>query len=169
MNWLDRRNVAILGAVTTGLTFLLILLGVYTAATGTGLTCQGRWPLCGGPLFGLLPPNVASYPEWIHRFVASITGFFILGTAYGAWKAFDSRRIHAAVAISILVLPVQVLLGRQTVVTYTAGVQTLHHGAAMIIFAALVGATAWMFDRSNESVRKATADSESTARTVDAD
>jgi|AntRauTorcE11898_2_1112593.scaffolds.fasta_scaffold83932_1 cytochrome c oxidase assembly protein subunit 15 len=170
MNWLDRWNVAILGAVTTGLTFLLILLGVYTAATGTGLTCQGGWPLCGGPLFGLLPPNVASYPEWIHRFVASITGFFILGTAYGAWKAFDSRRIHAAIAVAIAVLPAQIYLGRQTVLTYTAMVQTLHHAAAMIIFAGLVGATAWMFDRAGgDDATAATADTESATRAVDAD
>lgn len=169
MTWLDRRNVAVLGAVTTGLTFLLILLGVYTAATGTGLTCKGGWPLCGGPLFGLLPPNAASYPEWTHRFVASITGFFILGTAYGAWKAFDQRRIHAAVAVSIVVLPVQVLLGRQTVLTYTALVQTVHHGAALVIFTGLVSATAWMFDSARENGSAAASGSDSTARAVDAD
>ncbi|WP_435346101.1 COX15/CtaA family protein [Haloarchaeobius sp. HRN-SO-5] len=170
MTWLDRRNVGILAAVTTGLTFLLILLGVYTAATGTGLTCKGGWPLCGGPLFGLLPPNAASYPEWIHRLVASITGFFILGTAYGAWKAFDDRRIHGALALSIVVLPVQILLGRQTVVTYTAGVQTLHHAAALVIFAGLVGATAWMFDRPAETVgRSHDADADAGSRFADSD
>ncbi|MCT9097502.1 cytochrome AA3 biosynthesis protein [Haloarchaeobius sp. HME9146] len=146
MQALSRRGVRILAVVTTVLTGLLILLGVYTAATGTGLTCQGRWPLCGGPVFGLLPPNYASIPEWTHRFVASITGFFILGTAYGAWKVFDQRRIHIALAVAILVLPVQILLGRETVVTYTALVQTLHHAAALVIFGGFVSGTAWMFD-----------------------
>ncbi|WP_435359408.1 COX15/CtaA family protein [Haloarchaeobius sp. DFWS5] len=157
MQALSRRGVRVLAAITTGLTFLLILLGVYTAATGTGLTCQGRWPLCGGPLFGLLPPNVASIPEWTHRLVASITGFFILGTAYGAWTAFDQRRIHAAVALSIVTLPVQIFLGRETVVTYTALVQTIHHGAALVIFGGLLVATAWMFESgpSNSGVSRA--------------
>ncbi|WP_435333541.1 COX15/CtaA family protein [Haloarchaeobius sp. TZWWS8] len=146
MQALSRRGARRLAAVTTGLTAALILLGVYTAATGTGLTCQGQWPLCGGPLFGLLPPNYASIPEWTHRFVASITGFFILGTAYGAWTAFDQRRIHAAIAIAIATLPVQILLGRETVVTYTALVQTIHHAAALVIFGGLLAATAWMYD-----------------------
>ena len=31
-------------AVTTGLTFALLLLGIYTAVAGAGLTCAARWP-----------------------------------------------------------------------------------------------------------------------------
>lgn len=132
-----------LAAVTTGLTFALILLGVYTAAMGAGLSCSAQWPLCDG---GLLPQTLPSLVEWSHRLVAMITGFFILGTAVQAHRAGLPRRVRYASWLALAVTPVQVLLGRETVFTYTATVQTAHHAAALVIFGALLAATLWAYE-----------------------
>jgi cytochrome c oxidase assembly protein subunit 15 len=132
-----------LAAVTTGLTFVLILLGVYTAAKGAGLSCSAQWPYCDG---GLLPQTLPSLVEWTHRLVAMITGFVILGTGIQAHRQGLSRRIRYASLLALAILPVQVLLGRETVFTYTALVQTAHHAAALVIFAALLAATLWAYD-----------------------
>jgi cytochrome c oxidase assembly protein subunit 15 len=132
-----------LAAVTTGLTFALILLGVYTAAMGAGLSCSAQWPLCDG---GLFPQSLPSLVEWSHRLVATITGFFILGTAVQAHRAGLPRRVQYASWLALAVTPVQVLLGRETVVTYTPAVQTAHHAAALVIFGALLAATLWAYE-----------------------
>ena len=99
-----------LAAATTGLTFALILLGVYTAAAGAGLACGARWPLCNGAVFGLFPANWPSFIEWFHRLVAMVTGFFILGTTYAAWRHGKGRRTRIASTIALVVLPVGWLL-----------------------------------------------------------
>lgn len=129
-----------LAGTTAGLTFGLILLGVYTGATGAGLACAGRWPLCDGVL-GLFPATWPSFVEWFHRFVAMIAGFFILGTAVAAWRGGYDRRIRSLSAAALLLTPVQVLLGANTIFNFGVWAQVLHHGAALLIFAALVATT----------------------------
>jgi len=129
---------------TTALTFGLILLGVYTGAIGAGLTCAGRWPLCDGWL-GLFPANWASFVEWFHRFVAMITGFAILGSTAMAWRGEYTSKIRYATGIATVVLPVQILLGANTIINFGAAAQVLHHTAALTILTALVAATAWSF------------------------
>ena len=133
---------------TTGLTFGLILLGVYTGAMGAGLACAGRWPLCDGAVFGLFPANWPSFIEWFHRLFAMLTGFVILGTTYAAWRYTADRRIRWASAVALLVLPAQIVLGGLTVTIYAQAIQVAHHGAALLIFGALVATTAWAYDAS---------------------
>lgn len=142
-------------AATTGLTFTLILLGVYTAATGAGLSCSAQWPLCDG---GLLPQSIPSFIEWFHRLVAMITGFLILGTTAWAWKAHgDQPRIKWAATLALVVLPVQVMLGGATVLRYTPLIQTAHHAAAMLIFASLLATTLWAYEAASTDSPSATA------------
>lgn len=132
-----------LAAATTGMTFALILLGVYTAAAGAGLSCSAQWPLCDG---GVLPQTWPSFIEWSHRLVAMITGFMILGTAAVAWRRGADRRTRLASTLALAVLPVQILLGGATVTVYTALVQVTHHAAALVIFGALVATTVWAYE-----------------------
>src|SRR6056297_4285572 len=106
-----------LAAVTTGFTFALILLGVYTGAAGAGLSCGAKWPLCDGWM-GLFPANWASFVEWFHRLVAMITGFAILGSTIAAWRGDYSSRIKYATAVATVVLPVQILLGANTIINF---------------------------------------------------
>lgn len=132
-----------LAAVTTGLTFALILLGVYTAAMGAGLSCSAQWPFCDG---GLIPQTFPSFVEWFHRLIAMIAGFFILGTTVGAWKYHDQRRIRGAATLALAATPLQMILGGATVFVYTPVVQVAHHAAAMIIFGALLATTLWSYE-----------------------
>ena len=132
-----------LAAVTTGLTFTLILLGVYTAAMGAGLSCSAQWPFCDG---GLIPQTFPSFVEWFHRLIAMIAGFFILGTTVGAWKYHDQRRIRGAATLALAATPLQIVLGGATVFVYTPAVQVAHHAAAMIIFGALLATTLWSYE-----------------------
>jgi len=137
-----------LAVVTTALTYVLVLLGLYTGATGGGLSCGANWPLCDGAVFGLFPANWASFFEWSHRLVAMVVGVLLLGTLYGAWRWQDDRRIRWAVTGALALLPLQVGLGA---VTTTAGglfprgfnpvVMVTHFTTAAAIFALLVGAT----------------------------
>ncbi|MBV0901646.1 COX15/CtaA family protein [Haloarcula salina] len=152
-------------ATTTVLTFALILLGVYTGAVGAGLTCAARWPFCDGWM-GLFPANWASFVEWFHRLVAMITGFAILGSTIAAWRGGYSRRIRLATAVATVVLPVQVLLGANTIFNFGVLAQVLHHGAAQLIFGAMVAATAWAYSDTGEAEAARTADS---ARAASAD
>ena len=150
-----------LAATTTGLAFLLILLGVYTGAAGAGLACAGRWPLCDGWL-GLFPATLPSFIEWFHRFVAMITGFFILGVAGSAWRQDRSRWIRYSSAIALAVLPVQVLLGANTIFNFGVWAQVFHHAAALSILTALTVTTTLAYANPNTS----TASSSDTASTA---
>ena len=130
-------------AGTTGLTFALLLLGIYTAATGSGLACAQRWPFCDGAVFGLFPATWPSFVEWFHRLVAMITGFAILGTTVAAWRRGADRHVRYALVVAVALLPAQILLGAETVLTYTLWSRALHFVTALTIFGALVAAVAW--------------------------
>jgi len=109
-DWLSFRRFA---AFTTALTLSLITLGIYTAATGSGLACQAQWPLCSNQLIPALTIN-PDFIEWFHRVVAMITGFFILGTAGWAWKRGD-RRTKIVSTLAVVLLPLQITVGAITV------------------------------------------------------
>lgn len=127
---------------TTGLVYLTVLLGVSTRATGAGLACNANWPLCDGGLLNLFPASVPSAFEWIHRVVAGVTGIFILGTALAAWRGHaHDRRVRWAVTVGLLLLPVQILLGRETVLSFAPPILALHYWTAMAIYGSLVVAT----------------------------
>ncbi|MFB6097097.1 MAG: heme A synthase [Haloferacaceae archaeon] len=146
--WLTFRRFA---GVTTALTLVLITLGVYTAATGSGLACSQQWPLCDG---GLFPSTLPSFVEWFHRLVAMITGWFILGTTAWAWLGDADRRTRAAATLALVVLPFQIAVGAITVTLNGAlpqGYSTPTHAAHMVfaltIFGSLVLTTLFAYDR----------------------
>jgi len=148
-----------LAAATTGMTFGLILLGVYTGAIGAGLACGARWPFCDGWL-GLFPATWPSFVEWFHRLVAMITGFMILGVAYWAWRDGYDRRVRYAATAAVAVLPVQILLGANTIFSFGPVAQVLHHGAALFIFGAMIATTVWTFEAADADVTDPETDSQ---------
>jgi cytochrome c oxidase assembly protein subunit 15 len=136
-----------LAAVTTGLTFALILLGEFTAVSGSGATCGLQWPDCSGRLlpFGLA---INDFVEQFHRSVAMVVGFFILGTGAVAYWNYDARDIRVGGVLAVVLLPVQVVLGGTTVTFsglfpwgYQPLTQAIHHLAALAIFGTLVYTT----------------------------
>jgi cytochrome c oxidase assembly protein subunit 15 len=143
----DRVGVRGLLAATTGLTGVLIVLGVYTASTGSGLACSQQWPLCDG---GVLPQSMPSFIEWLHRFVAMIIGFFIVGSAGAAWRWQGDRRVRYGATAALVLLPFQIVIGGITVTVnglipwgYSVPVHAAHLLAALSIFTSLLLATLW--------------------------
>ncbi|QCJ46366.1 heme A synthase [Haloprofundus sp. MHR1] len=146
-NWLSFRRFA---AVTTASTALLMMLGVYTAATGSGLACSAQWPLCDN---GLLPQTIPSFIEWFHRLVAMVVGFQILGTAAWAWKRGAKRSVKLSTTLALVVLPLQVSIGAVTVTLsglipngYSVPTQAAHFVVALTIFTALTFGTLRAYD-----------------------
>ncbi len=131
--------------VATALTGTLVALGVYTAATGSGLACSQQWPLCDN---GLLPQTLPSFIEWFHRLVAMVTGFVIVGVAGAAWVGDQSRRTALLATTALVLLPLQISLGAVTVTLngaipggYSVPTQAAHLLVALSIFTALTLAT----------------------------
>jgi len=141
MSLRDRVTFPRFAAFTTGLTLTLVMLGVYTAATGSGLACSAQWPLCDN---GLLPQTIPSFIEWFHRLIAMVTGWFIIGTAVWSWRRPETgTRLTATLAV--LLLPLQISIGAVTVTLngmlpdgYSPPTQGAHLVVALTIFSLLV-------------------------------
>jgi cytochrome c oxidase assembly protein subunit 15 len=102
-----------LALATALLTLALIALGAYVRASHSGLGCPD-WPTCHG---GVIPPNNRrSIIEYLHRFVASSLGLFVIATAVVAWKRY--RHVGFIVWTSVIAVPLvgfQGVLGAITV------------------------------------------------------
>ena len=129
-----------LAAATVVTTFLLVTIGVIVRATESGVACP-TWPGCFPGQF--LPGLDADYHvwlEWIHRTVAALIGFLILGMA--ALAIIDHRARPSLVWPSILgvgLVLFQAYLGRETVRLGNSGESvTAHLAAAMSLVGILV-------------------------------
>ncbi|MEO8469997.1 MAG: heme o synthase [Chloroflexota bacterium] len=129
-----------LAAATVVTTFLLVTIGVIVRATESGVACP-TWPGCFPGQF--LPGLDADYHvwlEWIHRTVAALIGFLILGMA--ALAIIDHRDRRSLLWPSILAVGLvlfQAYLGRETVRLGNSGASvTAHLAAAMSLIGILV-------------------------------
>ena len=145
-SWLTFRRYA---ATTTGMTLSLFALGVYTAATGSGLACQAQWPLCSDQLIPTLVIN-PDFIEWFHRAWAMVTGFLILGVGAWSWLGSFDRRTRLAATLAVAILPIQITVGAVTVTLgglvpggYTVSTHATHLTVALCIFTLLGLATTW--------------------------
>ena len=141
--------------VVTGLTFILLMVGVYTKEVGADLTCGMKWPMCDGAIYGLFPANLPSAIEWSHRFLALVVGILILVALYKSWEIHGSKsRITKAVLLAVLLLPMQVILGALTVVKFelfSRGDRILfeplisvsHNAIGVVILVSLFAAMLW--------------------------
>jgi heme a synthase len=93
--------------------FINILFGPLVRATDSGLACPD-WPLCFGKV--LPPPEFRIWMEVGHRFYSMFLGFFILGLFIFIMKDLELRKRFGLLStVSILVLILQVFLGKLTV------------------------------------------------------
>ena len=130
-----------LAALTLATALLLVTIGVIVRATDSGLGCPD-WPLCHGQL---LPPldDAKAWIEWVHRTVAAIIGFEIIGLAILAWVDHRDRRSLLWPSIGgVALVGFQAWLGRETVRLGNSGESvTAHLAAAMLLVALLVFVT----------------------------
>jgi heme o synthase len=142
-----------LALVTLATALVLVTIGVIVRATDSGLGCPD-WPFCYGQL---LPPadDPKAWIEWIHRSVAALIGFEILGLAVLAVQ--DHRRQRSIVWPTIAALALvgfQAWLGRETVRLGNSGESVTAHLAAALL---LVGLLVYLAVRSGYPANLASA------------
>ena len=126
-----------LALVTLATALVLVTIGVVVRATDSGLGCPD-WPFCYGQL---LPPadDPKAWIEWIHRSVAALVGFEILGLAVLAVR--DHRRQRSIVwptVGTVALVGFQAWLGRETVRLGNSGESVTAHLAAALVLVGLL-------------------------------
>lgn len=137
MNAPSLSRLRILLAVTVVVTFALITIGGLVRATESGLGCPD-WPLCHGQI---IPPfEYHVLIEYSHRLVASVVGALVVACAVLVWwKHRESTGLKRLMAVAVVALAVQVVLGGITVLTeLPAPIVTAHLFAAETLFAMLI-------------------------------
>ncbi|HEY3118103.1 MAG TPA: COX15/CtaA family protein [Chloroflexota bacterium] len=117
-------------------TFLLIVLGGFVRASGSGLGCPD-WPLCHGQVFP--SADLAATIEYSHRILAGITTILVLITAA---QALIRARSGAARWLGIaapIVLAGQIALGAISVLFELPPFVVLAHlGVALLLLGVLI-------------------------------
>ena len=133
-----------LAAATVMTAILLVTIGVIVRVTGSGLGCPD-WPLCHGQV---IPPlnDPKAWIEWVHRTVAVIIGFEVIGLALLGFRDLRGRRtLVAASVVAVLLVGFQAWLGKETVRLGNSGESVTAHLASAM---ALVGLLVWILARS---------------------
>ena len=140
-----------LATATVATTFLLVTIGVVVRATDSGMACP-HWPGCFEGQF--LPGLDADYQvwlEWIHRTIAALIGFLILGMAIAAVRDYRNRAsILWPSLAAVALVGFQAWLGRETVRLNNSGESVTAHLAAAM---ALVGLLVYVLVRSLHPAR----------------
>ncbi|SDM19216.1 protoheme IX farnesyltransferase [Halogranum gelatinilyticum] len=137
------RFVGLLAATAMGV-YLLLAVGATTAITDATAACTA-WPVCGDGW--TLPTTVDGYVAVGHRLVALAVGLLVVATAVVGWRRRESRRVRAALAVSVLLYPVQAAVGALVATSgVTLALSVLHLAVAMVIFGGLVAALAWTLE-----------------------
>ncbi len=127
-----------LAAITLATTILLVIVGVIVRATDSGLGCPD-WPLCHGQI---IPPldDPKAWIEWLHRGIAVVIGFEILGLAVLAIRDHrDRASLLWPSLFAVGLVGFQAWLGRETVRLGNSGESvTAHLAAAMTLVGVLV-------------------------------
>jgi heme o synthase len=140
-----------LAAATVFATFVLVVIGVAVRATDSGLACP-HWPGCfEGQFMPGLDAGFQVWIEWIHRTVAALIGFLILGLAFlAALDHRDRRSILWPSIAAVFLVGFQAYLGGRTVQLGNTGESVLAHLTAAM---ALVGVLVYLLVRSSYPAR----------------
>ncbi|HEY3163698.1 MAG TPA: heme o synthase [Candidatus Limnocylindrales bacterium] len=135
-----------LAAATVVTTIVLVTIGVIVRATVSGTACP-TWPGCfEGQALPSLSDGYQVWLEWLHRTIAVVIGFEVLGLALLASLDHRERRtMLVASAGAVLLVGFQAWLGKETVRLGNSGESvTAHLAAAMTLLGLLV----WILARS---------------------
>jgi cytochrome c oxidase assembly protein subunit 15 len=125
-------------------TYALIVWGGYVTLGGYGLGCGTFWPTCNGAIFPAL--SWPTFVEYVHRLLTIVTGLLLLTSTALLW-VMKPRPVgpSRAMALAIVLLIVQSLLGGDVVVTSLDPlITTMHLAFATAVFASIIAGCALM-------------------------
>jgi len=127
-----------------------MFIGGYVSAAGLGLSCPD-WPLCPN---GILPDNDYLI-EWIHRFVAAITGMLIIATTIGVWlNKHTDKKIKLTSTLAAIFVVTQITLGALVIdLKLHAVLVAIHLGIGILLFAMTLLTTIFVFRLAKETIQ----------------
>ncbi|MGB7631048.1 MAG: COX15/CtaA family protein [Candidatus Deferrimicrobium sp.] len=120
-----------LGRMTVGLLFLLLVWGNLVAGLKAGLACPD-WPLCHGKV---LPPfRWDIYMEFGHRVIAAVASIFLVALAARRYKRYDGAARTVPV-LALLLLLAEIGMGGAVVLLETPlQLTTVHFMTGLLVF-----------------------------------
>ncbi len=120
-----------LGRVTVGLFFLLLVWGNLVAGLKAGLGCPD-WPLCHGRV---LPPfRLDVWMEFTHRVIAAAAGIALLALAYDRLRAYRGAAKAVPAAAVALLLAEIAMGGAVVLLRIPVQLTTVHFIVGLLIF-----------------------------------
>ena len=126
-----------LAFVTAAMTYLLVVIGAIVRSTNSGMGCPD-WPTCHG---SWIPPigDSAAWIEWVHRGVAVVIGFLVLGLVVLAFRNHRRQRsVLISTVLALVLTGFQAYLGKVTVDTSNAGDTVTAHLASALALLGLL-------------------------------
>jgi len=120
-----------LGRVTVGLLFLLLLWGNIVAGLKAGLACPD-WPLCHGKV---LPPyRWDIYMEFLHRVIAGIASLFLLALSVRRFRRYRGAARMVPVLTLFLLLAEIGMGGAVVLLEIPVQLTTVHFMAGLMVY-----------------------------------
>jgi heme a synthase len=120
-----------LGRVTVGLLFLLLVWGNLVAGLKAGLACPD-WPLCHGKV---LPPwRWDIYREFLHRVIAGVASLFLVALSVNRYRKYGGTA-RVVPVLAVLLLLAEIGIGGAVVLLETpVQLTTYHFMAGLLVF-----------------------------------
>lgn len=124
-----------LGKITLGVFFLLLVWGNIVSGLKAGLACPD-WPLCHGQV---VPPfRWDIYVEFSHRVIGALAGLLLLILSVNRFKRYTGA-VKAIPSIALILLLIQVTLGGLVVLLHLpVDLTTIHFSIALIILSLVI-------------------------------